>query len=159
MTSVWKPISLVQIIFFFQKRSWLIFLVLSKRCSSYFFVWVRGFFFLPWESFAFDFFFFWRIVPFSSHGPYAEKGEDKIGIGLISDTVVQTVLLDIHIIGPKYRCVSLQNIYNWSTNGLLIDCRTYHGKYPCTNQKSFGPMLNACNHLTPTPRTTLSTTW
>ena len=52
-------------------------------------------------------FFFWRIVPFSSHGPYAEKGEDKIGIGLISDTVVQTVLLDIHIIGPKYRSVSL----------------------------------------------------
>ena len=43
----------------------------------------------------------------ASHGPCAEKGEDKIGIGLISDTVVQTVLLDIHIIGPKYRCVSL----------------------------------------------------
>ena len=46
-------------------------------------------------------------VPFSSHGPHSEKGEDKIGIGLISDTVVQTVLLDIHIIGPKYRSVSL----------------------------------------------------
>jgi hypothetical protein len=43
----------------------------------------------------------------SSHGPYTEKGEYKISIGVISDLLVQTVLFDIHIIGPLNRSVSL----------------------------------------------------
>ena len=74
----------------------------EKLFLFFFFCAMLAFFFLTYESHV-SFFF----VPFASHGPYTEKGEYKIGIGVISDFLVQTVLLDIHIIGPFNRSVSL----------------------------------------------------